>query len=1849
MRRLSILAWIVLVAACDGPPAEQADGGSCDPGALGCECARGDRCGTAGDGEPLVCDEGTCVPARCAPGSAACVCRAGSECDGDDLECRGGVCRPAQCAAGEEGCECLLGSCEPGLHCNDGLGSGTCVDATGWPGGPCPESGLCRQESRCDNDLDVCVPCSPGSQGCVPRDGVLCNEGLALMAGRCVPPPPMPPADPQCHTPCRSGLVAEDGTFRACTAGFLDGCIDDQICDDGTCVAPGEAVPSCAADLDCPSFQTCIADRCYSTCERDSECPMGLRCHDLVCRVPCRFPSTAENACPAGTFCDSENGTGGVCMPLGAPDLDAPAGGPPAVFDLSAATLSLGAGVTALGIELHDAHVPETFTVERLSHRGYDRDGNLVEEVDRADGGSPLDWLTLSFAGTEAPGDLEVVIDPDCEDCPAIQIGAARPPAASGVWRWEGTLAVRHPRLGQRHVTLSWCEGIDGRWSGTMSYFANFDSRGVAEWSAGDRSRAPATLRNALLLRWIAFRNGSLAGGSRELSAMLSSVATGSWSQPATREACRALVPSGAGACYLYDARPEGVEVFTANLDERPIPSGMMELPIALNLRAEPGAPAHFEGRIESRSSLHEAGNPAIDLTFASAPADCRGAGCMAFVDSMSAVIGVGGRFRADDTGCPSDFVRVEQPWLVTGLGGSLTVDELTGRATRAECRERSFPFVGADAAANPSFSAANPIPDGRPLRRTLRALDGALVDGETLIVLFEERFDSFLDPADSQGFSAYGTMVLRRQPTALERADYVANTVPVLTRTPVAVGLSCDPDLVARALERADGSVSAADAEPLSRALIEGVSPTATVSTFDPARVHFYCDDTGLIDGGAGAAGGAISTAVPCPAASNVTYFAFLGPTFPTAAQIAGLACQTPGADGRGTCGSVLANWRVSRSDIQLDPVWSCSDGSLYCDVSRTDLRLGRTFYQESGGRVFTPLAEAIQVAFRYKLRFRSPDGRSVGFAPVVCEGDGGLTPYCYDPEAVDEVRARMDCLVSLYDAYGAVPEGALRPAWLTELQRTLSESLGAVSSGTPLLQDGFERLYAELLIMLGDEALTAAYRSRFDSAAVGGAVFSGSAFEPGGIDLSGVAGFEMSSLHRAAQHYQLALDRLYDLAPTMYVALGRGDVGHDPVDVITPETATWYLDRIIRGAAQKARAWSEIARRYHEMHRPDLARSVLERAYAGSYLESIAITRLMHRIAESAGLASRDELFRAVEDAQRRYRIALTEMREVHEELDDEILFFGYTGEYVPFPVRDSEFRGSNPFEDVLLTTDRFVADARSAEDAAISGSRSFDTDAAQFQAELVRLTRSYEERLGPTCGFFTGRDGRTYPAIATYGHLDDRASLLGDPCGRMGNGEIHQLVGRLRELTGQTEVVRTRRQHVLDAMEGEKRRVEEQCGLILGNADYVYQRGSEVLSMQDTIRNMNLGINAADRANQAAQAAISASLGGGALIGATGASLAASAVSTGVALGLQGAINGLEHDIQQSELDTARWQTERQCDALLIDLDAATAQHVRQAHEVHLEALQVALQLELALAELRRAALSAQRLQQELADAEELAIRVESARNDPNVRLYRNDAILNADASFDLAMRHVYRLTRVYEYYTSQSYPGLDRLFRIRMVSRGDDNLDRYVAELRDSFLTFEEDRRSSASRVTRISLMTDVFGIPRSLPQGERERQFRERLSNPSFLDANGHVIVPFRTDVGQLSPCTRNHKINFIEVAIQGADLGDDEANVMVWQEGTGSIETFEEGTRFYRLPPQLSIVQAYFGRNNTVFDPSVYRRMELRDRPYADTQWRLSLDLRDDPHNTDLVLANITDIYLYVYYTDFTDTRACRR
>jgi hypothetical protein len=60
-----------------------------------------------------------------------------------------------------------------------------------------------------------------------------------------------------------------------------------------------------------------------------------------------------------------------------------------------------------------------------------------------------------------------------------------------------------------------------------------------------------------------------------------------------------------------------------------------------------------------------------------------------------------------------------------------------------------------------------------------------------------------------------------------------------------------------------------------------------------------------------------------------------------------------------------------------------------------------------------------------------------------------------------------------------------------------------------------------------------------------------------------------------------------------------------------------------------------------------------------------------------------------------------------------------------------------------------------------------------------------------------------------------------------------------------------------------------------------------------------------------------------------------------------------------------------------------------------------------------------------------------------------------------------------------------------------------------------------------------------------------------------------------------------------------------------------------------------------FFNGNRVLAQDVYKNQDFRDRPYLNTAWELVINQRDEKVNQDLDLQSLTDVRLYVYYTDF--------
>ncbi len=141
---------------------------------------------------------------------------------------------------------------------------------------------------------------------------------------------------------------------------------------------------------------------------------------------------------------------------------------------------------------------------------------------------------------------------------------------------------------------------------------------------------------------------------------------------------------------------------------------------------------------------------------------------------------------------------------------------------------------------------------------------------------------------------------------------------------------------------------------------------------------------------------------------------------------------------------------------------------------------------------------------------------------------------------------------------------------------------------------------------------------------------------------------------------------------------------------------------------------------------------------------------------------------------------------------------------------------------------------------------------------------------------------------------------------------------------------------------------------------------------------------------------------------------------------------------------------------------------------------------------------------------------------------------------------------------------------------------------------------------------------------------------------SLLDENGDLTVPFHTDFGRVSPLTRNHKINYMQANIIGSDYGDQTGRVYVRMKGTSAIRSVTDDVNYFTFPERTAVINTSFNNDRNAFDSAVYKNSRFADRPYVNTNWEFVLNQVDEQANLDISLQGLTDIWLYIYYTDFT-------
>lgn len=1068
-----------------------------------------------------------------------------------------------------------------------------------------------------------------------------------------------------------------------------------------------------------------------------------------------------------------------------------------------------------------------------------------------------------------------------------------------------------------------------------------------------------------------------------------------------------------------------------------------------------------------------------------------------------------------------------------------------------------------------------------------------------------------------------------------------------------------------------------------------------------DDLVAHYLCHETGHIDTGPGAS-------ERCPESSQIDWFVLKASvdTSTLACQTApgvckaGEACatvltetgtNTAGAAGvgaslcavgaactaKGDCATVVDGWRKAAGNTGFQELtgWKCADPfEVTCrfpaDLSVVDLRANKIFYPPQAETVvFRDIRTEIEDAFRYRYMFQNRQGTQVGFAPEACVDGANVIPYCYDAAAIQTIGKRIDCAAHLYDlSYNDLVAGKHFDAIL-ELRSFLEQTFGYTERfepglADPVIEPGYEHLFAELIVMMGDESVTNAFASRFDLAGQKIADFPGPSLEPDGLKLGGKPGYELRALYQGIQYYQLALDRFFLHGPLIAESLDDDAVGPPALDgFVGARTAMSYIPRVANASAKKARAWEAVAERYEGLSQIKLAKYVLERASSEAFMESMILLQVMDRIAVTADPSDRAGLLEQKELVQVEYASALRKMRARYEHLTEEQSFYGIPFSFVPIPPMDTldiNIQAVNAFDVALgIANDRLTI-ALESEKVALAQKREFDTDKEAFKSELAKLQDDMDDEIGEYCGFFTGDDGGIYAAWAANASQSDATRAMGDPCGLVGNGSINDAKLALDGLIEDAKGVQLHIKNLNAKAEDLVAQVSAQCNRVTKLSDVLVSLEGKTTSLSTAKEAMDKTTETLDRVlgfmsdlREGSHCTVVAGTTNGgdcpSKLASTGVWLGVSIPLVAVATATSFVSVGLTDKLGKVEEEKTKVETLTECDAMKIDLQYDLKDLYREMIETQVEANKAGIALEQQLANIRGLTSYVYGSMGDYEQFTQLRIDAEAANNDPNIRIIKNEAIIRADKYFYRAMREAYRATRVFEYYTSQSYAGWEDLKIIRLAGVGERSLQDYLLDLEDAFLEFEYQFGQPDLRLEIVSMRDDIVPVLQkntAMTEEERRLAFHEALKDVALRDVRGWITLPFSTALKRTSPITANHKVMYVEAELVGRDLGDALGRIYLRQTGTGTIRQLSGDLDQKTFPPETAVINTIFnGKRGTAdmqFNPALYKSWRLRDRPLVNTGWELIFNPRDEAVNKDIDLDGLQDIVLYVYYTDFT-------
>ncbi|HUT76676.1 MAG TPA: hypothetical protein VM285_03260, partial [Polyangia bacterium] len=623
-------------------------------------------------------------------------------------------------------------------------------------------------------------------------------------------------------------------------------------------------------------------------------------------------------------------------------------------------------------------------------------------------------------------------------------------------------------------------------------------------------------------------------------------------------------------------------------------------------------------------------------------------------------------------------------------------------------------------------------------------------------------------------------------------------------------------------------------------------------------------------------------------------------------------------------------------------------------------------------------------------------------------------------------------------------------------------------------------------------------------------------------------------------------------------------------------------------------------------------------------------------------------------------RFRQGLLEMRDVYQSITDEVNYFGYPADYVPFPLVDPGDVADNAALFTIESAKDLAAIAAEKEELALQSSREFDTDAAVFMAELNTITYSFTQRLKELCGIFEGDDGQLYPALPEYAEMSEPTKVMqqvmGTPCGWVQDGEIYEAMMELGKAKLDYELIVSAQDTLLQEVNIELERITAQCAEITSLKEITLDNADDIQSAQESVTRMEQAIGNLRRAVDLAGTYFQIATNGdiwraGVSLTTSNIYLVASVLTEVGSYVMQDQIVRRQNDIADWEQATISAEFDSQCALAEIDSLAVIKGKLLGMGGLEIEAMKVQYDVQLAMSRVEGLRNQVTDTLGEMATAQQMLIDVAAAHNNPNTRIYKNDAVLAADRTFERALGMAYEATKVFEYYTSQTYAHRDDLFLVRLIQYGDYSLEAYIEGLEDTYYGFTYEYGIPDERVAVLSLRDDVLKIPYvgedSLVLGTEERigMFRERLLAPASIDADGYRSFPFSTGLDRLSPLTRNHKITRMKVELLGADVGDDLGRVYLRQRGTGVVRGVDDEKRYFSFPERTAVVDAYFNGEQPFYQnvqENIYQTWRFKDRPFVNTQWDVVVNQKDEYENMDIDLASLGDIRLFIYYSDFT-------